>query len=112
MPIFNLRNFKATKLFIMNTFEKLTAPLKPFFSSQGSKIDKEAGSKSLFFEDFTLKMLSAVILEISSLRELISTLKSNPVTIALAFKTTPYSTFRDGFSRFQLQNFKTFFCTF
>jgi hypothetical protein len=93
----------------MNTFEKLVAPLKTFLEGQGNKIDKESGSKSLFFSDFTLKMIYAIIMQIPSLRMLITELATSPTALNLGFRISPYSTFRDGFSRFAVHHFRKLF---
>lgn len=90
----------------MNTFEKLTAPLKKILDQQASQIDAKAKSKALFFSDFTLKMVYAVVMRISSLRMLVSELETNPTAPQLGFTTTPYSTLQDAFSRFCSSQFK------
>jgi len=93
----------------MNTFEKLTAPLNSFFTEQGNQIDAESRSKSLFFSDFTLKMIYAVVMQVGSLRMLITELETSRSSIKLNLNPTPYSTFRDGFSRFAVKHFKNAF---
>lgn len=93
----------------MTTFEKLIAPLKAFFNEQGNQIDEKSGSKSLFFGDFTLKIVYAIISGLPSMRMLLSDLETNPKAISLGLKPTPYSTFRDGFSRFSVHCFKEMF---
>ena len=82
----------------MNTFEKLTAPLKAFLDAQGNQIDEKSRSKSLFFHDFTLKMIYALVKRVGSLRLLITELETAPTALELGFLATPYSTFRDGFN--------------
>lgn len=93
----------------MNTFEKLTAPLKTFLETQGNQIDKKSRSKSLFFSDFTLKMIYALVKQVGSLRMLITELDTAPAALNLGFLPTPYSTFRDGFNRFSAQYFRETF---
>jgi len=93
----------------MNTFEKLTAPLKTFLDMQGNQIDKKSRSKSLFFEDFTLKMIYALVKQVGSLRLLITELETAPTALHLGFLSTPYSTFRDGFNRFSARYFREAF---
>lgn len=93
----------------MNTFEKLTAPLNSFFTEQGNEIDQESRSKSLFFSDFTLKMIYAIIMQIDSLRLLITELETSRNSMNLNFSPSPYSTFRDGFNRFAVRHFRQMF---
>ena len=93
----------------MNTFEKLVAPLNSFLERQGNKIDKESRSKSLFFDDFILKMIYAIVMQVSSLRMLITELETNPSALNLGFSLNPYSTFRDGFNRFSVHYFRKAF---
>ncbi len=62
----------------MTTFEKLIAPLKTFFDEQGNQIDKESGSKSLFFSDFTLKLVYAIVMKFPSIRMLLLDLADFP----------------------------------
>lgn len=93
----------------MNTFEKLTAPLNAFLDEQGNKIDKESRSKSLFFSDFTLKMIYAITMQVNSLRILITEFETSPTAMNLGFRASPYSTFRDGFNRFAVHYFRKLF---
>ena len=93
----------------MNTFEKLVAPLNSFLELQGNKIDKESRSKSLFFDDFILKMIYAIVMQVGSLRMLITELDTSQNSIKLNFKLSAYSTFRDGFNRFAVKHFRQMF---
>jgi hypothetical protein len=93
----------------MKTFEQLVAPLNTFLEEQGKQIDKESGSRSLLFKDFTLKMVYAIVMQVSSLRMLITDLETSPITLNLGFSFSPYSTFRDGFSRFAVCYFRKMF---
>ena len=93
----------------MTTFEKLTAPLKTFFDEQGNQIDEKSGSKSLFFGDFTLKIVYAIVSGLPSMRMLLSDLETNSRAIGLGFMPSAYSTFRDGFSRFAVGHFRKMF---
>lgn len=93
----------------MKTFEKLTAPLNTFLKQQGNQIDKESRSKSLFFSDFTLKMIYAITMQVGSLRMLTTELETNPSALNLGFSVSPYSTFRDGFNRFAVHYFRKAF---
>ena len=82
-------------------FDELIAPLRNFFRDKSSEFDEQAGSEALFFKDFTLKLIFAHVMKFSSLKVLITELKSNEAAEKLGFQPTPYSTFRDGFSRFE-----------
>jgi len=93
----------------MNTFEKLTAPLNAFLKGKDTQIDEESDSRTLFFSDFVLKLVYSVVMQISSLRLLISEFQTSPTASALGFSATAYSTFRDGFSRFAPCYFKKAF---
>lgn len=81
-------------------FEELVSPLKQILRSKGNEIDHKSASKSLYFQDFILKLVYSNVMAISSLRSLITDLKTSLVAKKLGFNPTPYSTFRDGFSRF------------
>ena len=90
-------------------FEELVAPLNQFFEDKGSQIDKQAGSKSLFFSDFLLKLILAHVMKFSSLRILTTELSSNESVKKQGFKPTPFSTLKEGFSRFKAQYFQQAF---
>jgi Transposase DDE domain. len=75
--------------------------------TKGSVFDKISNSKTLFFKDFTQQLIYGVVMQISSLRLLVSDLQTNVVAHELNLPTTPYSTFRDGFSRFESDWFKS-----
>jgi len=77
-------------------FDELIAPLRNFFLDKSSEFDEQAGSEALFFKDFTLKLIFAHVMKFSSLKVLITELKSNEAAEKLGFQPTPYSTFRDG----------------
>lgn len=93
----------------MKTFEKLTAPLNAFLLQQSSQIDKESRSKSLFFGDFTLKMVYAIVMNVPSLRRLVTDIETRPSALNLGFSLTAYSTLRDGFNRFAADCFRMAF---
>ena len=86
-------------------FDELIAPLRNFFHNKSSEFDKQAGSESLFFKDFTLKLIFAHVMRISSLKVLITELNSNEAAEKLGFQPTSYSIFRGGFSRFEADFF-------
>jgi hypothetical protein len=52
-----------------------------------------------------LKMIYAIVMQASSLRMLITELDTSRTALNLGFRVSPYSTFRDGFSRFAVQGF-------
>lgn len=91
----------------MTTFEKLTSPLQSFLDSKGNEFDQESKSKGLFFKDFALKIAYTFIMQIGSLRSLVTDLSSNPQAKDLGFSPSPYSTLRDGFSRFRASYFQS-----
>lgn len=91
------------------TFEELLSPLNSFSEEQIKEIDEQSDSKELFFFDFTKKMLFAFVMNVSSLRQLITDLKTSEVCKQLGLSPTPYSTFRDGFTRFDAEYFAKLF---
>lgn len=91
----------------MNTFEQLVAPLNSFLQSKGSVFDKISNSKTLFFKDFTHQLIYGIVMQISSLRLLVSDLQTSLIAQRLNIPATPYSTLRDGFSRFDSDYFKS-----
>lgn len=91
----------------MNTFEQLISPLKSFLELKGSVFDKISNSKTLFFKDFTQQLIYGVVMQISSLRLLVSDLQTNVIAQELHLPATPYSTLRDAFSRFESDYFKS-----
>lgn len=91
------------------TFEELLAPLNSFSEEQIKEIDEQSDSRELFFLDFTKKMLFALVMNIPSLRQLITDLSTNEACEKLGLRQTPYSTFRDGFSRFSAAHFAKLF---
>ena len=86
-------------------FTTLLSPLADFFKDSGANIDKKAASTKLFFEDFFQKIVFAFQNNISSLRSLSLELQTNPTAKALALSYTPFSTLKDGFSRFKAADF-------
>lgn len=91
------------------TFEELLAPLNSFFEEQSNKIDGETTSKKLFFTDFTKKIIFAFVMKIPSLRQLTTELSTNESCQELGLKETPFSTLKDGFSRFSYKYFEQLF---
>lgn len=81
-------------------FEEITSPLKQILESKGKEIDIKSGSRSLYFQDFILKLVYAKLMGINSLRSFITELETSEMTEKIGFEYTPFSTFKDGFSRF------------
>lgn len=82
-------------------FEEIISPLKQILKSKDKEIDIKSDSRSLYFQDFILKLVYANLTGITSLRALITDLETSEVAKQLGFIATPFSTFRDGFSRFK-----------
>ena len=89
-----------------NTFAKILAPLKSYLELQGNKIDKETGSRSLTISGFTTSLLYGFLTMIPSLRQLVTDLETNGNAEKIGLKPIPFSTLKDGFSRFPLTFFK------
>jgi hypothetical protein len=95
----------------ITVFALLLKPLEEIFSSISTKIDQESGSKKLFFKDFTEKLLFGVVYSVSSLRNLSLELQTNELCGRLGLSYTPFSTLKDGFSRFDSCHFRTLYDT-
>jgi IS4 transposase len=74
-----------------------------------AKIDADSDSKKLFFKDFTKKLLFFFLYDVTSLRHLSLELQTNEVCRELNLFYTPFSTLKDGFSRFDSIHYKTIF---
>ena len=81
-------------------FYELIAPLTDYVKQSGTKIDKKSGSKVLFFEEFVQVIVFGLSIGVCSMRKLIKELATNPSAILLGLPLVAYSTFRDGFTRF------------
>ncbi len=88
------------------TFEEILAPLNKYLEEQGTQIDKQTGSRKLFFADFTKKLIYAFVMGIPTLRQLITDLETSDVSESLGLKQTPFSTMKDGFTRFPSKFFE------
>ena len=88
------------------TFEELLAPLEKYLEVQGTQIDKQTDSRKLFFADFTKKLIYAFVMGIPSLRQLITDLETNENCESLKLNLTPFSTMKDGFTRFPSKFFE------
>ena len=87
-------------------FSELIAPLQTFMTEVGSNIDDKSGSKVLFFDDFLKILVFGRSIGVASMRKLLKELATNPSAADLGLPTMAYSTFRDGFSRFNVLYFK------
>jgi len=92
-------------------FNLLLRPVEAILASMSPIIDQETQSQKLFFTDFVRKLLFAYLDEVSSLRSLVTELETNQKCQDLEFQPTPFSTLKDGFSRFQSKHLKTIFET-
>lgn len=93
----------------MKVFTLLLQPLANILATTSTKIDKESLSKKLFFNDFVNKLLFGIIYQCDSLRNLSLELSSNEICKDLGLSPTPFSTLKDGFSRFDSRHFKVIF---
>jgi hypothetical protein len=94
---------------MLKVFTLLLRPIEGHLSDNSSKIDIESGSKKLFFTDFVTKMLFSIVYQCDSLRNLSLELQTNPICKDLGLSYTPFSTLKDGFSRFDSEHFKSIF---
>jgi hypothetical protein len=92
-------------------FNILLQPIEAIIASMSSIIDHESLSQKLFFADFVRKLLFVYIEQVGSLRCLPLELKTNPKCRELRLFYTPFSTLKDGFSRFDSKHFKQLFET-
>ena len=84
-------------------------PIEAIIASISEIIDQESRSQKLFFADFVKKLLFAYLEQVSSLRSLVIELQSNQKCRDLGLFYTPFSTLKDGFSRFPRESFKGLF---
>lgn len=90
-------------------FATLLQPIEAVIASIASIIDHQTNSQKLFFTDFVQKLIFGYVYQTGSLRNLIVELETNPVCQELGFQVTPFSTLKDGFSRFESKHFKQLF---
>lgn len=88
------------------TFSVLYQPINNFLSAKAAQIDKQSGSRKLFFSDFVKILLFHFVFRIDSLRSLHRALEGNPVCNELGLPVIPFSTLKDGFTRFNSLYFK------
>ncbi len=92
-------------------FNILLQPIEAIIASMSPIIDHESLSQKLFFADFVRKLLFVYIEQVGSLRSLPLELKTNAKCRELGLFYTPFSTLKDGFSRFDSKHFKQLFET-
>ncbi len=92
-------------------FNILLQPIEAIIASISPIIDQECHSQKLFFADFVRKLLFGYVEQVSSLRSLPVELQTNEKCRQLGLLDTPFSTLKDGFSRFESKHFKQLFET-
>jgi len=92
-------------------FSILLQPIEAIIASLSPIIDQKSLSQKLFFADFVRKLLFGYVEQVSSLRSLPVELQTNEKCRQLGLFFTPFSTLKDGFSRFQSEHFKQLFET-
>ena len=90
-------------------FSILLRPIEAIIVSISPIIDQESLSQKLFFADFVRKLLFGYLEQVSSLRSLPLELQTNVKCRSLGLLPTPFSTLKDGFSRFESKYFKMLF---
>jgi len=85
---------------MVTIFEEITSPLKQILKNKGNEIDIKSNSRSFYFQDFILKLVYANLMGISSLRSLITDLKTSLIAKELGFSSTPFTTFQICTSNF------------
>jgi Transposase DDE domain len=81
-------------------FLQLLSPLSLFLKQESEQIDKSASSRTFLYEDFIKNLIYGTSIRIDSFRKLILDLSSNENVGKLGLKAVAFSTFKDGFSRF------------
>ncbi len=92
-------------------FSILLQPIEAIIASLSPIIDQASLSQKLFFADFVRKLLFGYVEQVSSLRSLPIQLQTNEKCRQLGLFYTPFSTLKDGFSRFPSEHFKQLFET-
>lgn len=87
-------------------FDILLSPVESYLQQEGTIIDKKCDSEKLFFADFSKKLLFAFLTGIDSLRGLVIELQTSDLCKELGLLGTPFSTLKDGFSRFNSSYFR------
>ena len=87
------------------TFDVLIQPLLKYIEENGEAIDKTSGSRTFKFQHFTLTMIFAYLMQITSLRKLQDKLDLSDTAKSLGLEVFPWTTIRDGFTRFSCNFF-------
>lgn len=98
-------NFEFPTKNMHKLFDVLLAPLNLFFVQESANIDKKCHSKKLLFADFSKKILYALQQKVDSLHTLVTDLNTKDLCKDLGFSSTPFSTLKDGFTRFKAADF-------
>ena len=83
-----------------NLYTQLLSPLSAYLEQESEQIDEESGSRTFLYEDFIKILIYGMSIKIPSLRKLILDISSSKDAAALGLKAVAFSTFKDGFSRF------------
>ncbi len=81
-------------------FTQLLIPLSLYLKRESEQIDIQSGSRTFSYEDFIKNLIYGTSIKIDSFRKLILDLSSNENMEKLGLKAVAFSTFKDGFSRF------------
>lgn len=81
-------------------FLQFLSPLSLFLEEESTKIDKKSGSRTFSYADFIKNLIYGTSIKIDSFRKLVLDLSSNSNVDELGLKAVAFSTFKDGFSRF------------
>ena len=92
-------------------FFLLLRPIEAVIASISPIIDRKALSQKLFFADFVRKLLFAYLEQVSSLRSSAVELQTNQKCPASGLADTPFSTLKNGFSRFSSETCRSLFET-
>jgi hypothetical protein len=85
-------------------FVHFLSPLSFYLAQQNKQIDIASGSRSFSFEDFVKNLIYGTSIKIESFRKLVLDLSTNSDVPKLGLKPVAFSTFKDGFSRFNYLN--------
>lgn len=81
-------------------FLQLLSPLTLFLEQESKQIDIQSGSRTFSYSDFVKNLIYGTSIKIESFRKLVLDLSSNENVGKLGLKSVAFSTFKDGFSRF------------
>jgi Transposase DDE domain len=81
-------------------FTQLLMPLSLYLKQESEQIDIQSGSRTFTYEDFIKNLIYGTSVKIDSFRKLVLDLSSNENVEKIGLKPVAFSTFKDGFSRF------------